>query len=93
MGYEPPRPVDLAEEEGCYHALLLVKVEAAVLGGELFCQRCGDDAGALGHLFEGTYNGPQDPAPLPMGAELGIEAAAQVSEKLLPSSLALWVLF
>jgi hypothetical protein len=36
---EPPRPVDLAEKEGCYHALLLVRVEAAVLGGELLCHR------------------------------------------------------
>ena len=33
VGDEPPRPVDLAEEGGCYYALLLVRVEAAVLGG------------------------------------------------------------
>ena len=36
VGDEPPRPVDLAEKEGCYQALLLVRVEAAVLGGSLF---------------------------------------------------------
>ena len=41
VGDEPPRPVDLAEKEGCYHALLLVRVEAAVLGGELLCHRFG----------------------------------------------------
>ena len=35
VGGEPPRPVDLAEEGGCDHALLLVRVEAVVLGGEL----------------------------------------------------------
>jgi hypothetical protein len=34
-----PRPLDLAEEGGCYHALLLVRVEAAVLGRELLCHR------------------------------------------------------
>ena len=38
VGEEPPRPVDLAEKEGCYHALLLVRVEAAVLDGELLCR-------------------------------------------------------
>ena len=42
VGDEPPRPVDLAEKEGCYHALLLVRVEAAVPGGELLCHRFGD---------------------------------------------------
>ena len=26
VGDEPPRPVDLAEKEGCYHALLLVSL-------------------------------------------------------------------
>ena len=30
-------------EDGCYHALLLVRAEAAVLGGELLCHRFGDD--------------------------------------------------
>ena len=34
MGDEPLRPVDLAEEEGCYQTLLLVRVEAAVLAAE-----------------------------------------------------------
>ena len=44
VGDEPPRLVDLAEEGGCYYALLLVRVEAAVLGGELLCHHFGDDA-------------------------------------------------
>ena len=39
VGDEYPRPVDLAKEEGYYHALLLVRVEAAVFGGELFSHR------------------------------------------------------
>ena len=56
MGDEPPRPVDLAEEEGCYRALLLVRAEAVVLGGELLCHRFGDDVDVIGHLPEGTYN-------------------------------------
>ena len=43
VGGEPPRPVDLTEEQGCYRTLLLVRVEAAVLGGELLCHRFGDD--------------------------------------------------
>ena len=43
VGDELPGPVDLAEEGGCYRALLLVSVEAAVLGGELLCHRFGDD--------------------------------------------------
>ena len=50
VGDEPPRPVDLAEEEGCYHALLLVRVEAAVFGGELLSHRFGDDVDVVGHL-------------------------------------------
>ena len=37
--YETPRPVYLAEEEGCYYTLLLVRSEAAVLDGELLCHR------------------------------------------------------
>ena len=87
MGDEPPRPLHLAfdcclaEEGGCYHALLLVGVEAAVLGGELLCHRFGDDVGVVGHLSEGTYDRPQGPALLPVGAVLGIEAAARVPAK------------
>ena len=78
VGDEPPRPVDLAEEGGFYCTLLLVRVEAAVLGGELLCNCLGDDAGIVGHLPVRTYHRPQDPAPLPVGAELGFEAAARV---------------
>ena len=74
----PPRPVDLAEKEGCYHALLLVRVEAAVLGGELLCHRFGDDVDVVGHLPVGAYHRPQDLAPLPVGVELGFEAVARV---------------
>ena len=37
VGEEPPRPVDLAEELGCYHALLLVREKAVVIDGELLC--------------------------------------------------------
>ena len=73
MGYEPPRPVDLAEEEGWYCTLLFVRVEAAVLGGELFFHRFGDGVDVVGHLPIGTYHRPQGPAPLPVGAELGFE--------------------
>ena len=61
VGNEPPRPVDLAEEEGCYCALLFVRVEAAVLGGELLCHRLGDDVDVVGHLPIGTYHRPQGP--------------------------------
>ena len=61
---QPPRPVDLAEKEGCYHALLLVRVEAAVLGGELLCHRFGDDVDVVGHLPVGTSHRPQDLSPL-----------------------------
>ena len=60
VGDEPPRPVDLAEKEGCYHALLLVRVEAAVLGGELLCHRFGDDVDVVGRLPVGAYDQPQD---------------------------------
>ena len=60
VGNGPPRPVDLAEKEGCYHALLLVRVEAAVLGGELLCHRFGDDIDVVGHLPVGAYHRPQD---------------------------------
>ena len=81
VGDEPPRPVDLAEKEGCYHALLLVRVEAAVLGGELLCHRFGDDIDVVGHLPVGAYHRPQDLAPLPVGAELGFEAVARVPTK------------
>ena len=90
--YEPPRPVDLAEEEGCFYALLLVGKEAALFGGELLCHRFGDDIDVIGHLPEGTYNRPQDPALLPVGAEHMSSASKPSLEsppKPLPSSLAL----
>ena len=60
VGDELPRPVDLAEEEGCYHALFLVRVEAAVLGGELLCHRPSGNVDVVGHLPIGTYHQPQD---------------------------------
>ena len=77
VGDKPPRPVDLAEKEGCYNTLLLVGVEAAVLGGKLLCHRFGDDLDVVG-IFVGTDDRPQDPALLPVGSELGVEAAARV---------------
>ena len=77
MGDKPPRPADLAEKEGCYHVLLLVRVEAAMLGGELLCHCCGDGVDVVGHLPIGTYHRPQDLAPLPVGVELGFEAVAR----------------
>ena len=55
----PPRPVDLTEEEGCDHALLLVGVEAAVLGGGLLCHRFGDGSDVVGHLLEGADDRPR----------------------------------
>ena len=58
VGDEPPRPVDLAEEEGCYCALLLVGVEAAVLGGELLCHRSSDDANTSSHRHLPPAPGP-----------------------------------
>ena len=65
MGDKPPRPVDLAEEGGCDHALLLDGVEAAVLGGGLLCHCFGDDLGAaVGHLPKSTNDRPQDPSLL-----------------------------
>ena len=81
MGGEPPGPVDLTEEESCCHPLLLVRVEAAVLGGELLCHRFGDDIDVVGHLPVGAYHRPQDLAPLPVGVELGFEAVARVPTK------------
>ena len=90
MGDEPQRPVDLAEKEGCYHALLLVRVEAAVLGGELLCHRFGDDIDVVGHLPEGIYNRPQDPALLPVGVSSASEPSLESPPKPLSSSLALW---
>ena len=56
--HKPPKSVDLAEKEGCYHVLLLVRVEAAVLGGELLSHRFGDGADVVGHLPIGTYHWP-----------------------------------
>ena len=88
VGDESPRPVDLAEEEGCYLALLLVRVEAAVLGGELLSHRFGDDVDVVGHLPIGTYHRPQDLAPLPVGAEFGFEAVARVPTKAVVELLA-----
>ena len=56
VGGEPPGPVDLTEEEGCHHPLLLVGVEAAVLGGELLCHRFGDEVDGVGRLTVGAYD-------------------------------------
>ena len=39
------------------------------------------DVDIVGHLPIGTYHRPQDLAPLPVGAELGFEAAARVPTK------------
>ena len=39
--------------------LLLVRAEAAVLGGELLCHRFGDDVDVVGNLPEGTYDRPR----------------------------------
>ena len=79
------RPVDLAEKEGCCHVLLLVRVDAAVLGGELLCHRFSDDVDVVGHLPVGAYHRPEDLAPLvtplSVGAELGFEAVARVPIK------------
>ena len=41
----------------------------------------GGDVDVARHLSEGTYGRPQDPALLPVGAELGIEAVARVPAK------------
>ena len=41
MGDEPPRPIDLAEKEGCYQTLLLVRVEATVLAAEAAVESLG----------------------------------------------------
>ena len=81
VGGEPPGPVDLTEEEGCHHPLLLVGVEAAVLGGELLCHRFGDDVDVVGRLPVGAYDQPQDLALVPVGVELGVEAVARVPAK------------
>ena len=81
VGGEPPGPVDLTEEEVCHHPLLLVGVEAAVLGGELLCHRFGDDVDVVGRLPEGAYDQPQDPALVPVVVELGVEAVARVPAK------------
>ena len=58
VGGEPPGPVDLTEDEGCYHPLLLVRVEAAVLGDELLFHRFGADSGVVGRLPIGAYDHP-----------------------------------
>ena len=81
VGDGPPRPVGLVEEEGCCRTLIIVRVESAVLGGELLCHRFGDDVDVIGHLLTGTYHRPQDLAPLPVGAELSFEAVARVPTK------------
>ena len=81
LGGEPPGPVDLTEEEGFHHPLLLVGVEAAVLGGELLCHRFGDDVDVVGRLPICAYDRPQDHAVPPLGAELGVEAVARVPAK------------
>ena len=52
-----------------------MKVKAAVLGGELLCNRFGDDVDAARLLPEGTNDRPQDPALVAVEAELGVEAA------------------
>ena len=41
----------------------------------------GGDVGVVGNLPEGTYNRPQDPALLPVGYELGLEAVARAPTK------------
>ena len=51
VGDEPPRPVDPAEEKGYNHALLLVRVEAAVLGGKLLYRRSGDGGGGIYYYY------------------------------------------
>ena len=61
--------------------MLLVRVEAAVFGGELLSHRFGDDVDVVGHLPIGTYHWPQDLAPLPVGADFGFEAVARVPTK------------
>ena len=66
------------EEKGCYCTRLFVRVEAAVLGGELLCHRLCDVVDVAGHLPLGTYHQPQELAPLPVEAELGFEAIARV---------------
>ena len=81
VGGEPPGPVDLTEEEGCHHPLLLVGVEATVLGGELLCHRFGDEVDGVGRLPVGAYDQPQDLALVPVGVELGVEAVARVPAK------------
>ena len=52
-----------------------------MLGGELLYRRFGDDVDVVGHLSEGTYDRPQGPAFLPIGAELGILVIARVPTK------------
>ena len=75
---ESPRPVDMAEEGGCYCTLLLVRVEAAVRGGELPCLRFGNDVGLSANLppnieylkrLTGTTK-QTNHAPLPWGVRL-----------------------